>query len=349
MAEKVIKSYKGFDSSLSCRGFQYEIGKEYVQEGEIECCESGFHACTNPFDVLDYYEADGKNRYCEVEQSGSIKTGNGDSKQASSKIKIKAEIGMVGLFKAGVEWIKEKTNPVPIIAETKDKNDNPSGDSAKIGSSGNYAKIGSSGDSAKIGSSGYSAKIGSSGNSAKIGSSGNSAKIGSSGDYAKIGSSGDYAQIGSSGDYAKIGSSGDYAKIGSSGYSAKIGSSGDSAKIGSSGYSAKIGSSGNYAKIGSSGYSAKIGSSGNYAQIGSSGDSAKIESTGEYSVICCAGNNSIAKAKKGSWITLSEWQYSKEKKRNIPVRVKTEYVDGERIKEDTYYQLIGGVFTEVNE
>ena len=221
MEENKIIAYKGFDKNLCCRGFQYEIGKEYVHEGEIECCESGFHACTNPFDVLDYYEADGKNRYCEVEQSGSIKTGNGDSKQASSKIKIKAEIGMAGLFKAGVEWIKEKTNPVPIIAETKDENDNPSGD---------------------------------------------------------------YAQI---------------------------------------------------------------GSSGNYAQIGSSGDSAQIESTGEYSVICCAGNNSMAKAKKGSWITLSEWKYSEEKKRNIPVCVKTEYVDGERIKEDTWYRLVDGEFQEV--
>ena len=118
MEENKIIAYKGFDKNLCCRGFQYEIGKEYVHEGKIECCENGFHACTNPFDVLDYYEADGKNRYCEVEQSGSIKTGNGDSKQASSKIKIKAEIGMAGLFKAGVEWIKEKTNPVPIIAET---------------------------------------------------------------------------------------------------------------------------------------------------------------------------------------------------------------------------------------
>ena len=302
MEENKIIAYKGFDENLCCRGFQYEIGKEYVHEGEIECCESGFHACTNPFDVLDYYEADGKNRYCEVEQSGSIKTGNGDSKQASSKIKIKAEIGMAGLFKAGVEGIKEKTNPVPIIAETKDKNDNPSGDYAKIGSSGDYAKIGSSGNSAQIGSSGDSAKIGSSGNSAKIGSSGG---------------------------YAKIGSSGDYAQIGSSGYSAKIGSSGDSAKIGSSGSSAKI------------------GSSGDSAQIGSSGNSAKIESTGEYSVICCAGNNSMAKAKKGSWITLSEWKYSKEKKRNIPVCVKTEYVDGERIKEDTWYRLVYGEFREV--
>ena len=96
-----------------------------------------------------------------------------------------------------------------------------------------------------------------------------------------------------------------------------------------------------------SGNFAQIGSSGDYAQIGSSGYSAKIESTGEYSVICCAGNNSMAKAKKGSWITLSEWKYSEEKKRNIPVCVKTEYVDGERIKEDTWYRLVDGEFQEV--
>ena len=165
----------------------------------------------------------------------------------------------------------------------------------------------------------------------------------------QIGSSGDYAQIGSSGDYAQIGSSGDSAKIGSSGYSAKIGSSGDSAQIGSSGYSAKIGSSGDYAQIGSSGDSAKIGSSGDYAQIGSSGDYAQIDSTGEDSVIMCAGGNSKAKAKIGSWITLSEWKWSDEKERYVPVCVKTEYVDGENIKADTWYQLKNGKFVEVTE
>ena len=140
-------------------------------------------------------------------------------------------------------------------------------------------------------------------------------------------------------DENKIGSSGDYAQIGSSGNSAQIGSSGDSAQIGSSGDSAQIGSSGNYAQIGSSGDSAKIGSS---------GDSAQIDSTGEDSVICCAGHNSIVKAKKGSWITLSEWEYSEEKKRVIPLCVKTEYVDGERIKADTFYRLVKGEFKEVN-
>ena len=190
---------------------------------------------------------------------------------------------------------------------------------------------------------------GSSGDSAKIGSSGNYAKIGSSGDSAKIGSSGDSALIGSSGDFAQIGSSGNSAKIGSSGNSAQIGTSGNSAQIGSSGDSAQIGSSGNSAQIGSSGNSAKIGSSGDYAQIGSSGNSAKINSTGEDAVIMCAGSRSKAKGKKGSWITLAEWVKDEEKGRYVPVCVKTERVDGEKIKEDTYYTLKNGEFVEVEE
>ena len=123
---------------------------------------------------------------------------------------------------------------------------------------------------------------------------------------------------------------------------------GNSAQIGSSGNSAQIGSSGNYAKIGSSGYYAQIGSSGNYAQIGSSGDSAQIDSTGVDSVICCAGRGCTVKAKIGSWITLAEWEYSEEKGRYVPRCVKTEYVDGENIKPDTWYQLKNGEFVEVN-
>ena len=125
--------------------------------------------------------------------------------------------------------------------------------------------------------------------------------------------------------------------------------SGNSAKIGSSGDYAKIGSSGNSAKIGSSGDSAQIGSSGNYAQIGSSGDSAKIDSSGEESVICCAGYNSMVKAKKGSWITLSEWKRNDKKGIFVPVCVKSEFVDGERIKADTWYKIENGEFVEVQD
>ena len=232
MSKEKITAYKGFDKYMKCRGFQYEVGKVYEQD-DASVCNYGFHACENPLDVMDYYsDIDGK--YCIVESSGKIYKDEDGKKFASSRIKVVAEIGFVGLFKAGIEWLKEVTSPER-IKDTKET---------------------------------------------------------------------------------------------SSGYFAKIGSSGDSAQIGSSGFSAQI------------------GSSGYFAQIGSSGDSAKIDSTGEDSVICCAGNNSMAKAKIGSWITLSEWVYSEDKKRNIPKCVKTEYVDGERIKADTWYKLIDGEFIE---
>ena len=256
MSEKVITSYKAFDKNMQCRGFQYEVGKEYEMDGEIECCNRGFHACKSPIEVWNYYDML-NSRYAEVEQSGKIEKEENSTKVCSSHIKIKAELKLADIINIGVEWLKDITSPSKVKADGV-LNDN--GDRRK--------QIGSSGDSAKIGSSGYSAKIG------------------------------------------------------SSGYSAKIGSSGDSAKIGSSGYYAKIGSSGYYAKI---------------------------DSTGEDSVIMCAGNSSRAKAKVGSWITLTEWKWSYEKKRDVPVCVKTEYVDGDNIKADTWYQLKNRKFVEVTE
>ena len=301
MSDNVITSYKGFDKDMKCRNFQYEVGKEYEMDGEIKCCNRGFHACKSPMEVWDYYDML-NSRYAEVEQSGKIDKEENSTKVCSSRIKIKAELKQADIINIGVEWLKDITSP------------------SKVKMNG---VLNDYGDRKK--------------------------QIGSSGDYAQIGSSGDYAQIGSSGDYAKIGSSGDYAQIGSSGDSAKIGSSGYYAKIGSSGYYAQIGSSGDYAQIGSSGYYAQIGSSGDYAQIGSSGDSAKIDSTGEDTVIMCAGNKSKAKAKVGSWITLAEWKWNDEKNRNVPVCVKTEYVDGVNVKADTWYQLKNGKFVEVTE
>lgn len=94
---------------------------------------------------------------------------------------------------------------------------------------------------------------------------------------------------------------------------------------------------------------AKNDNGGDSAHIGSSGDSAKIDSTGEDSIIMCAGSGSRAKAKLGSWITLAEWKWSDEKNRNVPICVKTEYVDGNNIKADTWYQLKNGKFVEVTE
>lgn len=107
--EEKIKAYKGFDEDLKCRGFQYEVGGEYEIDGQIKCCERGFHACEYPLDVLGYYEPS-NSRYCEVEQSGEIDRRIDDSKVASSKIHISKEIGINGLVENAVKFIFDRVN-----------------------------------------------------------------------------------------------------------------------------------------------------------------------------------------------------------------------------------------------
>ena len=107
--DKTIRCFKGFDKDLKCRGFQYEIGKDYEQEGEVKCCERGFHFCENPFDVFRYYSPS-YSRYCEVEGYGNADEANDDSKVATSNIHISAEIGLNGLIKDGVKFILDKVN-----------------------------------------------------------------------------------------------------------------------------------------------------------------------------------------------------------------------------------------------
>ena len=87
---KTVIAYKGFDKNLCCRGYQYKVGKEYEQNGEIIPCKNGFHACENPLSVLEYYNDVLYDRFCEVEQSGYMV--KKEDKNVSSRIKIKAEI-----------------------------------------------------------------------------------------------------------------------------------------------------------------------------------------------------------------------------------------------------------------
>lgn len=206
---KPVKAYKGFNKHMQCtpngKIFQYEIGKEY-KEDEAYLCHCGFHACENPLDVLSYYN-NIDDKFCEVELDKIDPNRSKDSKICGKKIEIGIEIGFLGLFKAGIEWIKNKT----IFTQE---------------------------------------------------------------------------------DFEKL----------------------------------------------SSGYNAKIGSSGDYVHISSSGDDC---------VIMCAGINSSAKAKIGSWITLAEWKYSEEKQKYIPFSVVTKQVDGIEIKEDVYYTLQDGKFKEL--
>jgi len=171
-----VRAIKGFDADMKCRGFQFEVGKTYDHKGAVECCSSGFHACDgSPMDVWGYYGPVGEDgrlaRYADVTMAGAIsREGQKDSKLASGRITIEAEIALPQFVKRAVDWL---------ITATKGKDE--SGDHAQIGSSGDYARIGSSGHSAQIGSSGDYAQIGSSGHHARIVAEGQNSVVASAG------------------------------------------------------------------------------------------------------------------------------------------------------------------------
>ena len=167
--------------------------------------------------------------------------------------------------------------------------------------------------------------------------------------------SGYFPQVVNSQKMARIASS-CYSQIINSGWGARIAATSAGTKIINSGLGTRIAGVNDGIKIGNSGIASRIFTDGMRTEIVNIGDATQIVSTGrrtritssgENAVICCTNQYSCVKAKKGSWVTLTEWEYDKEKKRDVPVCVKTEYVDGVRIKENVYYELKDGEFKEV--
>lgn len=143
----LLKAFKGFDKRLRCRGFQYEVGKEY-QEPEAELCHKGFHACENPLDTLRYYPPT-DSRYCEVEIDDNGQRNSEDSKVCGEKIKIVSEIGLDGVIKAGAQFIFETCK-----GSAEDRASGSRDNAAASGESGNAAASGWSGNAAAYGWSG---------------------------------------------------------------------------------------------------------------------------------------------------------------------------------------------------
>ena len=221
----LLKAFKGFDKRLRCRGFQYEVGKEY-QEPVAELCLKGFHACENPLDTFRYYPPT-DSRYCEVEIDDNGQRNSENSKVCGEKIKIVSEIGLDGVIKAGAQFIFELCK-----GSAEDHASGSRGNAAASGARGNAAASGWSGNAAASGENGNAAASGSRGNAAASGSRGNAAASGWSGNAAASGSRGNAAASGWSGNAAASGVSGNAAASGVSGTATATGRDGRASALG---------------------------------------------------------------------------------------------------------------------
>lgn len=148
-----MKAYTGFDKDLKCRGFQYEVGKEYEEEN-ASLCKKGFRACENPLDTFRYY-APTDSRYCEVDVDDNGERSSDDSKVCGKHIRIGAEIGLKGVINAGVRFVFDKCE-----SATEECASGESGNAAASGWSGNAAASGWRGTAAVTGWHGKASAIG---------------------------------------------------------------------------------------------------------------------------------------------------------------------------------------------
>ena len=179
--EKVIKSYKGFNKDMTCRGFQYEEGKEYEEE-TADACHSGFHACEYPLDCLGYYSPN-ESVYHEVEQNGEFDRGEDDSKVASTKIKIGARLDISGLVKAAIDFTMSRV-------KKEAESDEDYGASSATGDCGASSATGNCGASSATGNCGASSATGNCGASSATGYKGASSATGDYGASSATGNCG---------------------------------------------------------------------------------------------------------------------------------------------------------------
>ncbi len=164
-----MKAYKGFNKDMTCRGFQYEEGKEYETE-TTKCCESGFHACEYPLDCFKHY-APNAAVFHEVEVDGEIDIHDDDTKVSATKIKVGARLDIAGIVKASIEYVKERVKP-------EAKSDGDYGASSATGDYGASSATGVCGASSATGDCGASSATGYKGASSATGSCGVSSVTG---------------------------------------------------------------------------------------------------------------------------------------------------------------------------
>ena len=272
-----MRAFKGFNKDLTCRGYQYEEGKEFHTE-RAECCDTGFHACEYPLDCFGYYDP-AHSVYHEVELSGEMDKSGDNTKVCATDIKIGARLSIAGLVKMAIDFTMSKVNK----------------------------------------------------------------EAGSDERHGFASATGDYGASSATGDYGASSATGDY---------------GASSATGNCGASSATGDYGASSATGDYGASSATGNCGASSATGYKGASSVSDPTG---VAVAWGHEARAKGCKGAHLILSDWKYvgarysdgdymdPYDKESWELTGAKMIVVDGENIKEDTYYRCIEGEIVEVTE
>ncbi|HFZ1920602.1 TPA: hypothetical protein ACIJX2_000018 [Serratia marcescens] len=195
-----ITTYKGFKQDLTCRGFQFEMGKTFEHKSKVEACSGGFHSCEYPLDCFSYYPP-AESRYAETIASGEVsREDGGDSKIASATITIKAEISMHQMVTRAIEWIWSKVDRSLEQTNTGDYSAaSNTGDYSAASNTGYQSAASNTGDYSAASNTGYQSAASNTGNRSAASNTGYQSAASNTGDYSAASNTGDYSAASNTG------------------------------------------------------------------------------------------------------------------------------------------------------
>ena len=299
--------YKGTDKDMKCRGFQFDLGKEYVEE-EAKLCDKGFHGCEYPLDVFAHY-APADSRFFVADLDGvTDEEEEGDSKRAGTKIKLRAEIGIAGIVKAAVEYIKEKA----------ESSKNQTGDRSAATNTGNYSAATNTG---------YCSAATNTGDCSAATNTGNYSAATNTGDCSAATNTGNWSAATNTGNYSAATNTGNYSAATNTGCCSAATNTG------------------NRSAATNTGNRSAATNTGNWSAATNTGDCSAATVDGKESIAIVTGVDSKASGAIGCWLVLTDrggWNGD-----TFPIKeVRAVKVDGEIIKPGVFYKLENGEVVE---
>ena len=310
------KCIKGFNSDLTCKSFQYEPGKTYtIPEDELSICNRGFHAIDEdecPLAVFDYYppSIDGKpSRYFEVGIGG--KTEKSDEKICGSEIRVGAEIGILGLVKAHIDWVKRH------IKKKGEKHEEEDRSSAS--------------------NTGYRSSASNTGNQSSASNTGYQSSASNTGYQSSASNTGDQSSASNTGYQSSASNTGYFSSASNTGYQSSASNTGNRSSASNTGNRSSASNTGTQSSASNTGYQ---------SSASNTGDCSSAEVSGKESIAAVFGKDCKARGALGCWLVLAErGEWNGE---TYPIKeVRSVKVDGETIKPMVWYELKDGEVKEV--
>jgi hypothetical protein len=228
MSEEKIVAYKGFNTDLTCRGYQFEFGKTYEHEGTVKACSSGFHSCESPMDVFGYY-APATSRYAEVEVAGKISRHSDDSKIASATITLKAELTIPEFVQRAIDWVWNKVDKSleqQIMPGYQSAASNTGYQSA-ASNTGDYSAASNTGNRSAASNTGYQSAASNTGNRSAASNTGYQSAASNTGYQSAASNTGDYSAASNTGYQSAASNTGDRSAASNTGNRSAASNTGD--------------------------------------------------------------------------------------------------------------------------